>query len=660
MSAEGRSIAEPAKHPPPAPGTAPTPRRPPPDPAPDTRPSHPAASHPAGPAPPGADTTGPDRPAPAPGRPARTAPRARSALRAVAAFAALPYRERTDPRRVVRCWPDLTALCAATVFFWLSLTPSLVPRPWILQGVIGGITAAIGYAVGATLSGLPRAVVRWRPRAELRRAVRVRGWQAYWLLSPVVAGSLISESAQMQRRLRQLQGLPPTLTWHTVMIALTAVALCALLLLVARLVRLGARRLIRALGGWLPRPVAVGAGLALTAMTVTVGIRDVVFDRGIVDVADRIAEATNRGTKDGITRPASRYVSGGPGSLLGWQDLGFQGRNFTGTTPTRHDISAYTGRPAKDPVRVYVSSQLPRVFGDGDDGNTPFRAQARLAVRELERTGAFTRKVLAIAGTTGSGWIDSNVAQSLEYLHGGDTAIVAVQYSYLPSWVSFLVDKEKAGKATRELVDAVRARLDTLPAAGRPKLVVTGESLGAYAVEASFGSVEDLMDATDGALLLGAPNFSPLSRQLREDRDPGSPVWRPQYRNGLHVRVAQFPAVDLRRPAGGPWAAPRVVYLQNASDPIVWWSPDLLFERPEWMDEPLGPDITSEINWFPFVAFWQTTVDMAVSYGVQAPHGHRYGAGAVDGWAAVVPPDGWTEQDTRRLRTYIAGRKTPY
>lgn len=594
---------------------------------------------------------------------------------AVSAFAARPYREGADPRRVVRRWPDLTALCAATVFFWLSLTPSLVPRPWILQGVIGGITAAIGYAVGATASGVVRALVPWRPRAGLRQAVRVRGWQAYWVFGPALAGLLISESADMQRRLRRLQGLPPGLTWHTLMIALIAVALCALLVVVARLVRLAARRLIRALDGWLPRPVAVGTGLLLTAVAVTVGIRDVVFDRGIVDVADRIAETTNRGTKDGITRPVSPYVSGGPGSLLRWEDLGYQGRNFTGTAPTHREISAFTGRPAKDPVRVYISSQLPRAFGslrgDGDggdgggdggddDANEPFRARARLAVRELERTGAFTREVLAIAGTTGSGWIDSNVAQSLEYLHGGDTAIVAVQYSYLPSWVSFLVDEEKAGKATRELVDAVRARVAALPTGARPKLVVTGESLGAYAVEASFDGIDDLLASTDGALLLGTPDFSPIARELRENRDPGSPVWRPQYRGGRNVRFAQFPAVDLRRPSGGPWDPPRVVYLQNASDPIVWWSTDLLFQRPEWMNEPLGPDITSEINWFPFVAFWQTTVDMAVSYGVQAPHGHRYGAGAVDGWAAVVPPDGWTEQDTRRLRSYIAGRDTPY
>ncbi|MDI3387373.1 alpha/beta-hydrolase family protein [Streptomyces sp. B-S-A8] len=584
---------------------------------------------------------------------ARQSDRAMRAARGIAAFARHPIKDRPDESRLVRRWPDLAATCVATVFFWLSLTPSLVPRPWYLQGVIGGITAAIGYAVGATLSTLFRALVRRRPSER----ARVRCWQAYWVLSPLLAGWLISQSAQLQRELRALQGLPPALTWHTPMIALMAVAITLLLLCLARLIRLGSSRLIHGLGRLLPRPAAVGLGLLISTMLVTVGIRDVVYDRGVIDVADRIAKATNFGTKDGIHRPTSRYVSGGPASLIRWQDLGFQGRNFTGSTLSAARISAYTGKPAKSPVRVYVSSSAPEAFST--DESEPFEAQADLAVRELKRTGAFDREVLAIAGTTGSGWIDATVAESLEYMYGGDTAIVAVQYSYLPSWVSFLVDKEKAGQSTRALVEAVREELDALPEERRPALAVTGESLGAYAIEDSFGSVDALLAGTDGALLMGAPHFSPVSEELRARRDEGSPVWRPQFEDGRNVRFAQFPEKDLRRPPAD-WGHPRVVYLQNASDPVVWWSPDLLLERPEWLDQPLGPDITPAIDWFPFVGFWQTTVDMAVSYGVEAPHGHRYGAGSVDGWAAVLPPEGWQERDTERLREFLEARTSPY
>ncbi|MBC9711992.1 alpha/beta-hydrolase family protein [Streptomyces sp. TRM66268-LWL] len=562
-----------------------------------------------------------------------------------------PLWERPAETYLVRRWPDLFATCVATVFFWLSLTPSLVPRPWLLQGVIGGITAAIGYAVGSVLSSLFRWIVAWRPSAQ----TRARCWLAYWILSPVLAGWLISESADMQRQLRQLQGLPPSLTWHTPMIGLIAVALWLLILMLARTVRLGSSKFIHWLGRALPRPVAIGIGLLVSGVVVSTALQDVVFERGVIDIADRIAKATNNGTKDGIHRPTSRYVSGGPGSEMAWDDLGFQGRNFTGSVLSGRQITEFTKAPAEEPVRVYISSSAPEAFTDDE----PFKAQAGLAVRELKRTGGFEREVLTIAGTTGSGWIDATVVESLEYMYGGNTATVAVQYSYLPSWVSFLVDKEKAGKATRALVDAVRAELDKLPAASRPKLAVTGESLGAYAVEDSYGTVDALLGGTDGALLLGVPNFSPIAGELRERRDEGSPVWRPEFEGGSNVRFAQFPAEDLRRPQS-PWGHPRAVVLQNASDAIVWWSPDLLLERPQWLDRPLGPDITPEINWFPFVTFWQTTVDMAVSYGVQAPHGHRYGTGSVDGWAAVLPPEGWTTKDTDRLRAHLDARPSPY
>ncbi len=37
-------------------------------------------------------------------------------------------------------------------------------------------------------------------------------------------------------------------------------------------------------------------------------------------------------------------------------------------------------------------------------------------------------------------------------------------------------------------------------------------------------------------------------------------------------------------------------------------------------------------------------------------HGHNYGDFVLDGWAAVAPPDGWTPDDTERIR--IALEKT--
>ncbi|MGP3985347.1 alpha/beta-hydrolase family protein [Streptomyces sp. 3N207] len=644
------------------------------EPLPATAPSHPAEpSRPAElprPAEPPRRIQPPD-----PARPPSSTLLLRRALRwalgLVRRFVRQPYWEAPNSAYVVRRWPGLTAMCCATLFFWLSLTPSLVPRPWLLQGVIGGITAAIGYAIGGLAEWLTQLVLGrlWllrgpRPggapnrRRVLRRLParpgphwRAYAWLAYYALSTLLTIAALSWSADAQRELRRLQEMPETLTWHSMMIALLAMAICSALVAIGRAVRLGTRALIRLLGRFVPRPLAIGVGLLVSATVVVFGTRDVVFDRGIIDVAARLAEKTDQSTKDGILRPASPLVSGSSASLVRWDELGYEGRNFTGSSLTPRQISTVTGKRAVQPIRVYI----------GQESAPTFTTRAELAVRELERTGAFDRDVLAVAGTTGRGWVNSTDAEPLEYIHGGNTAIVAVQYSYLPSWASFMVDKEQAGRATRALVEAVRARWLRTPAAERPKLVVFGESLGAYGIEASFDGPDDMLAKVDGALLAGAPNFSPIRRQLTAHRDPGSPVWRPEYDRGRHFRFAQWPKKDLVRPGpASAWQAPRVVYLQNASDAIVWWSPDLALDPPRWLREPLGPDITDEVNWFPLVTFWQTTVDMAVSYGVGAPHGHRYGNGSVEGWAAVAPAEGWTKTDTEQLRRFMDQREAPY
>ncbi|MBB0243122.1 hypothetical protein FNQ90_03095 [Streptomyces alkaliphilus] len=555
-----------------------------------------------------------------------------------------PLVDREDPRRLVRRWPDLFACLVALFFFWLSLTPSLVPRPWYLQGVIGGITAAIGYGLGALVATLYRRVAPWRPD----ETVRARCWLTFHLLTPPLVILLLSRSADMQRELRRLQELPPTLTWHSAMIALISLAVALTLLAIARGIRLGTRLLSEVLHRFVPGPVAVALALVLSSLLIIFTGRDLVFERGVLTVAERIAAAKDASTDPGVLRPYSPLVSGSPDSLVPWELLGNKGRTFTGTVLSPREISDFTGRPALQPVRAYVGRAAHETPEEG----------AELAVRELERAGGFDRSVLLIAGTTGTGWLNPTSVEALEYMTGGDSAVVAVQYSHLPSWMSFVVDQEEAGEATRALVDAVHERWSREPADDRPLLLVSGESMGVQAVEAAFDDIHDLLDRVDGGLLVGPPDASPIHRELTRDRDPGSPVWRPSWRDGEHVRFAQFPEVDLVRDATD-WEHPRLVYLQNASDPVVWWSPDLLFRRPEWMNEPLGPDVTGAIDWFPFVTFWQTTVDMAVSYGAPAPHGHRYGANPVDAWAAIVEPDGWNLADTGRLRLLLEERHPP-
>src|ERR671921_850363 len=166
----------------------------------------------------------------------------------------------------------------------------------------------------------------------------------------------------------------------------------------------------------------------------------------------------------------------------------------------------------------------------------------------------------------------------------GDTATVSIQYSYLPSWLSYLVDQERAREAGRELFDAVYDRWSKLPVNRRPILVVVGESLGSFGGETAFSGEYDLRNRTAGAIFAGPPNFNTLFREFVDDRDPGSREVTPEYRDGRTVRFTDDPAGAVA-PAAEPWDGSRVVYLLHPSDPISLWNPELLYARPDWLEE---------------------------------------------------------------------------
>src|SRR4029453_14457475 len=322
---------------------------------------------------------------------------------------------------------------------------------------------------------------------------------------------------------------------------------------------------------------------------------------GLADLADRGFAVRNSATAEGVTQPTSPLRSGGPGSLVSWDSLGRQGRTITGTGPTAKEIAAFTGSAAKEPIRAYA----------GTASAADLEARAELAVADLERAGGFDRANLLVATTTGSGWLDSGATNSFEYLTGGDSATVAMQYSYLPSWISYLVDQKKAREAGRELFDAGYDRWSKLPAAQRPRLFVFGLSLGSFGGETAFSGEYDLRNRTAGALFAGPPNFNTLYREFTDDRDPGTPEVEPVYKDGRTVRFTND--VDAGVPPAVKWNGPRVLYLQHASDPIVWWSPRLIWDEPDWLGEPHGQDVLGAMVWIPLVTFWQVAAHLPLA-----------------------------------------------
>src|SRR5215469_10350127 len=528
------------------------------------------------------------------------------------------------------CWVGLIAGC-------LSFTPSLLPRGGITQGVVFGITAAIGYGVGVLAASI------WRAFADRdARRPRRRAWITFFICAGVLYVVSFGFGQYWQYLIRKMTGVTDYNIPLVVASPFIAAAVFGLILLIGRGLRGLYRWAAKLLDRWIGARAARGIGWVLVVGLTYLVVSGLLL-QGFVNVMNSAYSLRDTMTAEGIKQPTTSLRSGGPGSVIGWDSLGYQGRNFIGKGPSVSDIAKFTGHPAMEPIRIYAG--LASAKGA--------QAQAALAVKDLQRAGGFQRKYLDVVTTTGSGWVDPALVDSFEYLTGGDSATVAIQYSYLPSWISYLVDQSKARDAGRALFDVVYGAWSQLPQDHRPRIFVAGESLGSFGGEAAFSGEYDLHNRTAGAVFAGPPSFNTLFREFSDNRDPGSPEVQPVYQDGRIVRFASDPTAGIP-PAGQPWASSRVLYMMHPSDPIVWWSPRLILRQPDWISQAPGKDVLEGMIWMPFVTFWQVTADLPFSTGVPAGHGHKYTAEYVDGWNAVVRPAGITSQELASLRKLIA------
>lgn len=497
-----------------------------------------------------------------------------------------------------------------------SLAPSLLPKTVPVQGVVTGLAAVVGYAF-ATL-------VRWllTPlRRRLPPALRARIAWALFGLGVLSLAPAVWFGHQWRRDLAASVGMrdpPPVSAFGALLVAL-AVLLAALL--VARAIRIVvrwlARHLARVLPAWLAPVLAAVLVLGLTAVTV----RWVVEDRLLTAVDDSFRVVNQQVAPDRPV-PADPLRSGGPGSLVDWADLGAAGREFV-TLPAPSQ--------GRSPVRVYA----------GIDSAADLTERAELVAAELARTGAFQRAVVCVVVPTGTGWVDGAAVTTLEALWRGDTAVASMQYSYLPSVLSMLTDRQRVEEAGVALVGAVVRRWLAIPEGERPRLVLFGESLGSRGVEAALARVPEAERVVDGVLLVGPPNSNPTWSRLVAERDDGSPLLAPVVDGGRSVRFWPGPELPQFDRRDDPWPAPpsgpRILYLQHPSDPVVWWSPELLWSEPEWSDERSLVARAPPLLWQPVVTFWQVSGDAVFATDVPSGHGHRYGIELADAWAALLP-----------------------
>jgi len=560
----------------------------------------------------------------------------------------MEHLRQTDLTRSTRPFPGFlgrllhsfsaAGLLVGVLFFAVSLTPSLIPRPSLIQGIISGVSLAAGYAIGVLLRWLWAFFELREPTARRERTLKI----AATIVCIAAAAVFLWQTAGWQNTVRDIMGLEPIDGAEPVTLGLVAVLVFLALVFLARLFRLTFRAFSRWLERCLTRPIARAIG-GLAAIALFWSVANGVVFKLALRAADSSFRTLDALVDPDVAPPTDPRKTGSEASLLSWDELGRQGRHFVASAPSGADIGAFFGASAPDPLRVYV----------GLNSAETARDRARLALEELKRAGGFERSALVIVVPTGTGWVDPAALDTLEYLLHGDVASVAVQYSYLTSWLSLLVEPGYGADTAKALFDEIYGYWTTLPRNARPKLYLHGLSLGAMNSQASVDLFDVISDPFQGALWSGPPFQSELWRSVTADRVAGSPEWLPRFRDSSIIRFThQQNALDV---PGADWGAMRIVYLQYASDPVTFFDPRAFYREPDWMKAPRGPDVSPALSWFPVVTGLQLLADMALATTSPIGYGHVYAPEHyIDAWLAVVDPQGVTAADVARLKARLS------
>lgn len=542
-----------------------------------------------------------------------------------------------------------TGLVLGTLFFAASLTPSLIPRGAIVQGVLGGFAFAVGYLTGVML----RAAWRFLTLPEASPTHVRRARLAATVICLVIAISFLQLASGWQNGVRAAMDMDPVDGVRSFRIVGIALAVFALCIGLARLFILTGHALARLMTRLMPARVAALAGFTVVAVLVWTLANGLLFS-GALRMADSSFRQLDAFIPDDLAAPANPLLSGSAQSHVEWMELGRTGRNFvSGVTPFDR-LAAFHADGATAPIRLYVGLAAGETIED----------RARLALAELQRTGAFEREMLVIATPTGTGWIDPSAIRALEYLTAGDVATVAVQYSYMASWLTLLVEPEYGADSARAVFTKIYDYWRELPEESRPKLYLHGLSLGAMNSDLSADLFDVIGDPYQGALWSGPPFPSRTWNTATRERRPGSPAWLPRFRDGAVIRFANqngFGDPGLPERDFAPWGPLRIVYLQYASDPITFFSPETAWRRPDWLREPRGPDLSPQLRWIPVVTMLQLLADITSARAAPLGYGHGYAPEHyVTAWHAVIDfslwPDGpdWDGRNLERLRRHLA------
>lgn len=574
-----------------------------------------------------------------------------------------------------------------------SFAPSLMPRKSLHQGIAGGLALIGAELVGKSIDAIARrsapgdSPLAWRigtraviaaagaavaemsetedestPRAALRSTGRLAAVGAVggivnevgrdlesksdWPLLPVATGlgGFAFVAARMGKELETRQGVVQRWTEEDEPASLIgSLGVAFLVGSTGRVIGSGflasQQSLVDYLGG--------EGGKRMIGRALNVGLWGAGAATLYAAVVSRLSQHNSKVEENFATPPSNQFVSGGPNSVSPFEELGLQGRRFVSEVVSPGEIEETLGeKGAKHPIRVYVGVESEPLYATG---------RSELALEEMERLGAFEREFLLLVSPTGTGWVDHTVAETAEILARGDIASVCIQYGKAPSFLE--LQGVSLGRAQfRQLLWGVRQRLVGIPEERRPKVMVFGESLGAWSssdVIMHQGVAGFDHYGIESALWFGLPGLARWSRTgMREGRNPLTPA-------GTVAAFDRFEQYEeLSDEERGKL---RAVVVDHDNDPISQMSLRLAVKRPPWLDGEPRRNVATGMRWQPILTFIQILADamnaMVSIPGEYKSFGHDYRADTLDFVGATYALPGFTDQQAVAIHETLVRRE---
>jgi uncharacterized membrane protein len=391
------------------------------------------------------------------------------------------------------------------------------------------------------------------------------------------------------------------------------------------------------------------------------------------DLPELAADATTFGTLaiDRGRGLRGALTSGLEGSPVVWSKQSGQGQRFLTEMPHAVDIDRVMGTTtAKEPARAYVSlTHADEALGEHEK----MLQRVDMLFEDLETQGVFgryrtlddgtvevleqPRRHMMVPATTSSGFLNPVAMSSFEFMHGGDTAIMAVQ-SGVTKAAGEMHHMARATATHHEILTRLEARLAQLPeGVEHPTTYVYGESFGAWtsqnvllgtgdgnmsALARKLGHWNGEVSWTDGRTLtpeIGRQRF----RELGIDRamyvgTPKFAMLRPGLEEmGAELTTGEHPPVrtvknliQAKELTAEDADAMRVTFLQHDADPVGLFHPKLLWERAEFLGPKAtrGDNVSPYQHYVPIVTGIQTALDQQMAQyfkqGVLEAKGHDY------------------------------------